>query len=146
MPAERKPLNGLIITGIVILFVFGANWIEFAFQPDNIWWTPATMKLSMDDASDRVLTFVNDTELSEAVASGNLVLKTEGGDVILAPGDIGYRVNNWHRYRSMQLWRVALDASMTTLAVTLLVLGLYFYNLKKKESHAEETAPLQAIG
>jgi hypothetical protein len=142
MCPRTTPCNGLWITGIIILFVFGSNWVILALQRNDIWWTPATMKLSLEESSDRVLIFVQNEDMRNLVADGKLLIRNDGEDVVLKPEDVGLRLNNWDHVRASQVWQFAMNASMTTLGIVLLILGLAPMIGSRKKEEPEEMKPL----
>ena len=124
MACRKNPRMPYLIIGIVMIFAFGANWIELAFQRDDIWWTPREMMLSLHQCRNRVEVFVKDEPLKDVLTDGRLEMQTAHGTVALSETDIGFRINNWDRVQASQLMRVGLDSGATTLAAVFLLYGL----------------------
>ena len=96
------------------------------FERSDIWWTPMNHALSLDDARDRVLIFVQGQRLEERLESGDLFPRTEAGTVAVTPSDVVLRFNNWDKIRASRLPIVAIYAAMTAVGLALIVgcLGL----------------------
>ncbi len=131
--------NGMLIAGMIIFFVYGSHLLTFAMQPDDIWWTPRELMLSLDESRDRVEVFVGDEMLRSLVADGKIFLATDDGMTALGQNDIGFRLNNWDRVRAGRIWDVALNSAIAAVGFALLVGGLVLvFMIPRKEKEQAE--------
>jgi hypothetical protein len=134
---QQNPRMAWLIIGVIMIFVFGSNLLQFALQPKDIWWTPMEMMLSPSDASDKVRVFIDDEPLGDVLDQGRLKLETDEGSVTLTEGNVGFRLNNYDRIRASQTIQIGITVAATTLAVVFLVYGLMPYFLRRKEESTE---------
>ena len=115
-----------LILGCIMVSLGLAQLGRTVFERSDIWWTPMNHALSLDDARDRVLIFVQGRRLEERLESGDLFLHTEAGTVAVTPSDVVLRFNNWDKIRASRLPIVAIYAAMSAVGLALIVgcLGL----------------------
>lgn len=87
-----------------IFFVMSVDHlIRFFRQPDDIWWTPTTMRVPLSESRDRAEIYVGGILLQEHLRSGRLLLAGEQGTARVDEATMGLRFNNWDRVRSQQI-------------------------------------------
>jgi hypothetical protein len=86
----------------VLLFIPAvALFSELNRRPD-IWWTPPSLALSLNESADRVRVYVRGKPLGTLVDAGRLRL-ADTPDSVLSISDVGLRLNNWDRVRAQRL-------------------------------------------
>ncbi len=124
MNAQQNPNYGILIAGIIMLFVFGSQLAIVIFQPDDIWWTPASMKLSMEESDDRVDIYIKDKRLVDMLDNEELLLKTDAESVELKKADITFRLNNWDKVRASQLAKVGITSALVMASLMMIAYAL----------------------
>ena len=119
----------------VYLLVFGGSFflvsclqlVRFYAQRDDIWWTPVTSPLSLEQSRERVEVYVRVVRLQNALQSGRLQLVGDSGPTSITASDIGIRLNNNDRVKAERLPLVVMSAAgagFTGLIVLMGLLGL----------------------
>lgn len=124
MNAQQNPNYGILIAGIIMLFVFGSQLTIVIFQPDDIWWTPASMKLSMEESKDRVDIYIKDKPLEDILDNEKLILKTDAESVELKNADITFRLNNRDKVRASQLAKVGITSAVVMASLIMIAYSL----------------------
>lgn len=138
MTMQQNPRTAFLIIGIIMFFVFGSHMLTLALQPDDIWWTPRQLMLSVDEAADQVRVFINDEMLADVLDEGRLKLETEEGVVTLSENDIGFRLNNYHKVVASQQWRAGMASAGITLGLVFLVYGLIPFFMRPEKGELED--------
>lgn len=124
MNAQQNPNFGILIAGIIILFVFGGHLLTVIFQPDDIWWTPIPMKLSVEDSTDRVEVFIKEKSLKDIFKNEKLLLQDDSKTVEITQADISFRFNNHDKMRASQLTKVGIISAMVMASLMLIAYAL----------------------
>ena len=96
-PRVRLLFSGL--TGALLLLAVIPLVTELT-RPRDIWWTPATMLVPLGESRDRVEIYARGKPLAEVLNAGNLQIMGDAGPSLVAPNEIGLRLNNWDRIRA----------------------------------------------
>ena len=110
-----------LVIGVIMVSLGLAQLGRMVFERTDIWWTPMNHALSLDDARERVLTYVQGQEFEERLERGELFLRTEAGTASVSPSDVVLRFNNWDKIRASRLPTVAVAAAMTAVGLALIV-------------------------
>ena len=116
----------------VYLLVFGGSFflvsclqlVRFYAQRDDIWWTPVTSPLSLEQSRDRVEVYVRGVRLQTALQSGHLHMVGDSGPTAITASDIGIRLNNNDRVKVERLSLVVMSAAGAGFTGLVLLLGL----------------------
>ena len=96
-PRIRLVFLGLSVVLLAIAVV--PIYSELTRQSD-IWWTPPSMLVPLDEAKDRVQIYARGRPLDDLIQAGQLRIAAAGSSSVLQTSDIGLRLNNWDRIRS----------------------------------------------
>jgi hypothetical protein len=118
-PRIRLFYSGLI--AVLLLIPALALYRELSTRAD-IWWTPASMALSLPEAQDRVQIYVRGTPLGTLVDRKQLWIVDQAGRRAIGTQDIGLRFNNWDRIRGGRVPSLLLYAAACGAGVVLLLL------------------------
>lgn len=114
----------LLLFGGIFFLTSCINLVRFYHQRADIWWTPATSPLSLEQSRDRVEVYVRGLTLQNAVQSGRLQLAGDSGSAHITANDIGIRLNNYERVKAERLPLMLMSAAGAGFAGLILLLGL----------------------
>jgi hypothetical protein len=86
----------------VLLFIPAVALFSELNRRSDIWWTPQSLALSLDESADRVRVYVRGKPLGSVLDAGQLRL-AGAGDSVLSISDVRFRLNNWDRVRAQRL-------------------------------------------
>ncbi len=119
-----SPRYGILLAGIIMLFVFGSQLATLLNQPDDIWWTPAQMMQSYDQGSDRIEIYIDGEHLQGIIESGQLVLVSSEGEKVITNEDVRVRYNNYDRVRADRIEMTVIESGMVGGGIVLVIFGL----------------------
>ncbi|MCJ8499727.1 hypothetical protein [Desulfatitalea alkaliphila] len=98
-------INAWLIFGIIGVSVFGSQFVIHYYRAvwgnAEMWWTPKTMALSIDDTRNYVELYLNDELLQDHIKRGSLsVTGRNGQSMLVGADDIKARLNNWHKMKA----------------------------------------------
>jgi len=137
MRPGQNPKFAYLLIGLLMLLVFGTNGLMLVMTPDDIWWTPESMALSVDDVSDRVTVLINGQNLNELLEDGKILSVASDRTVELSKADVGFRFNNWDRIKASWLGRASFDSAAVMMALLFIIYGLITSTSAKKDSASE---------
>jgi hypothetical protein len=114
----------LLLFGGIFFLTSCAQLIRFYYQRDDIWWTPVTSPLSLEQSRERVEVYVRGVRLQNALQSGHLQMVGDSGPTSITASDIGIRLNNNDRVRVERLPSMLASAAGAGATGFLLLLGL----------------------
>ena len=126
MKNKQNPYRQILIAGMIMLLVFGSHLATVIFQSDNIWWTPMSMKLSIDDSSDRVEVFIKEKPLVDILNDGGLMIQDKSEITTVNNADISFRFNNYDKMRASQLARVGIISALVMASLMMIAYALVF--------------------
>ena len=121
---KKRKVNAFLILGIIMLAVSISYLLEVMLQPDNIWWTPASMELTLDETKDRVEVYVDGRIIQDVVKDQHLWVAKGQKIQPVKVEDVGIRLNNWSRVRAQQVPRVIYLSVIFALGVVFLIAGV----------------------
>jgi len=105
----------------LLLIPATALYRELSSRSD-IWWTPASMALSLSESQDRVEIYVRGRPLGALLAARQLSVADGAGPSDLGAGEIRVRFNNWDRVRVARLPVLLIHAASCGGGIVLLLL------------------------
>ena len=124
MKTKQNPYNQFLIAGINILAVFGSHLATVIFQSDDIWWTPTSMKLSIEESKDRVDVFIKDQRLVDILDNGELLFQDNSETVEINNADVSFRFNNYDKVRASQLTKVGIISAAVMASLMMIAYAL----------------------
>ncbi len=138
----KKWFNPVTLIGLFVVAMGLVQLVPKFFEPRDIWWTPRSMALSLQDSRDRVEVFVADKLLRDRVADRSLHLVAEDGTARpVQADDIRLRLNNWDARRADLYWQAMFSAAYLALGVAMLVVGLFFVPKERRSEPPPASAP-----
>jgi len=124
-----RNINPLLLIGIIGVTVFGSHFgAQFGravWGNQDIWWTPKSMALTLDETKDSFQVLIGGEPLARRLEAGALLaVGPQGERYKIVPGDIGVRLNNWPRVKASFLNAAVCSAFMLGVSFACLVLGL----------------------
>ena len=93
----------LLIFGGTFFLISCSNLIRFYHEREDIWWTPVTAPLSLEQSRDRVEVYARGVLLQHALRSGRLQFVGDSGPASITASEIGIRLNNRDRVKAGRL-------------------------------------------
>jgi len=90
----------LLVIGAGLLLSSSLQLARFAFQRDDIWWTPLELAVPLAEAGDRAEVYVQGTHLAQLIRDGRLRVVDGSQSRLVAAGEVRIRFNNWDRMRA----------------------------------------------
>ena len=122
----RTRINALTIISLILVITGLGYLVPKFFEPADIWWTPQSLALSLQESRDRVEVLVGGELLRKRVEDGSLLLKSaDGSSRPVGAGDLGFRFNNWDARRADLYWEGMFSAAYVGIGVVMLAAGLF---------------------
>ncbi|MBD3336503.1 MAG: hypothetical protein GF355_13405 [Candidatus Eisenbacteria bacterium] len=123
-----KAGKALLLIGIIGTSVFGAHtgaqYGRAVWGDRDIWWTPRSLAVDLDETQDEFRLLVSGDLLQEHLRRGSLQATDAQGETYrVVAGDISVRLNNWDEVRASWFQSAVFSAFMLGAAVACLVLG-----------------------
>ena len=123
--------------GLIGMLTIGTNFAMQIYRAfwgnQNIWWTPLTMQLPIEDSRDNFELFISKKTLQKHLADGTLfALDNNGEQYRIVSKDITIRLNNWNKVRSSILENAIISGVAFGIVITVLVIGLIQVCRRKK--------------
>lgn len=112
MNPQSRPQIGLLIFGVVVFFVFGAQLIIPLVQHRGNVWTPVDLKVPIEGSEDRVDVYIHDTRLVDLLDGESLVLNIDSDEEALTTEDVTFRFNNYDRIRASKIPSIGFQSAM----------------------------------
>ncbi len=126
-----------MLVGIIGIFTIGSNFaiqIYHAYWGNqDIWWTPRTMQLGLEETKDNFKLYISNKSLQQHLTDGNLfILDNDGGQYRIVSKDVTVRLNNWYKVKSSILENAIISGVAFGIIITVLVIGLIQVCRRKK--------------
>ncbi|MBN2467304.1 MAG: hypothetical protein JXD19_04060 [Deltaproteobacteria bacterium] len=124
----RKKINALLLIGIIGSVVCGSHFAvtygRALWGPSDIWWTPISMALPLDETTQEFNILVSNELLQDHLKRRSLTATDlEGKSYQVVSDDIEVRLNNWHKVKASFLHSAVFAAFMLGVSITCLILG-----------------------
>jgi len=124
-----KSPNALVLIGVLGTLILGSTFFVDAYRaflgPRNIWWTPKSMALSIEEVRDDFEIVIGGELLRDRIAERSLLaVGPDGGHHPIAGSDVRVRFNNWNRVKARFLTTTTFIGPPFGAALALLVVGL----------------------
>lgn len=124
-----KRMNGWLLVGIIGVCVFGAqlgmHYGQALWGRSDIWWTPSSMALSLNQTTENFQLFIGHQPLLERIEQGTLMMASPDGTTLpVQLDDVAVRLNNWQKTQVMKLHLAVFMAFFLGLSVMSLLVGL----------------------
>jgi len=86
-----------------LLFIPGVALFSELSKRSDIWWTPNTMLVPLNESADRVDVHFRGKPLRSLIEAGQLRIADNGSANVLSASDIGFRFNNSDRVRAQRV-------------------------------------------
>ena len=134
----KKQINALIVIGIIGTAIFGANFAAKYAQANwgnkDIWWTPMSMALPLNETKQEFELYIKDDLLQRHLNAGTLSVVDKTGKIsMLASDDIKIRLNNWNKIKSSMLNSAAISAFSLGISLALLIFGVVQFVADKEK-------------
>jgi len=118
--------------GVILISSSVSGVVGTLFMRRDIWWTPVTMKVALDDSRDRVEVFVKEIPLGDLLTEGALVIRAGAEERILNKADVNFRFNNYDNVKASKIPIVASSSAIIMAGLISLIYGLIGLYTKKK--------------
>jgi hypothetical protein len=134
---NKPKINPLVFMGLIGMLTIGTNFAMQIYRAfwgnQNIWWTPRTMQLPIEDSRDNFELYISKKPLQKHLADGTLfALDNNGEQYRVVSKDITIRLNNWNKVRSSILKNAIISGVAFGIVITVLVIGLIQVCRRKK--------------
>jgi len=92
-----------VLFGGIFFILSVADIVRSALEPEDIWWTPSALAVTVPEARDRVEIDVRGGPLQEALQTGSLRSTDKGAPAPLGLADIRIRFNNRDQVKAQRL-------------------------------------------
>ncbi|RJP44878.1 MAG: hypothetical protein C4548_05405 [Desulfobacteraceae bacterium] len=125
----RKQMNPLLLIGLIGVFVVGSIFVEKYWQATrsepNMWWTPMSMALQLDETRSHFELFIRGELLQNHIRDGSLSLVSpDGASTPVTSDDIRVRLNNWPAVHASFLSSAILPAFLFGVSLSCLAAGI----------------------
>lgn len=125
----KSKINALLLIGIIGTSVFcahfGINYGRAVWGNSEIWWTPRSLALPLEETSHEFRLFIRGANLQDILEHGSLrALDSEGNSYQVTYEDITIRLNNWPEVKATFLHSAVFSGIMLGISITCLILGL----------------------
>lgn len=120
MPPRNRMFFAILM--LVLLFIPAVALFRELSRQSDIWWTPPTKLVSINEGADRVVVNVRGKTLGELLSGGKLMIADGTSTAALSTNDVGLRFNNWDRIRASRIPMLLLYAAVIGAGLMLLAL------------------------
>ncbi|MCK4359330.1 MAG: hypothetical protein KAW92_11425 [Candidatus Cloacimonetes bacterium] len=138
-PKGKRPrINPLVFMGLIGMFTIGTNFAGQLYRAfggnQDIWWTPRTMQLPIENSKNNFELFISGKSLQKHLADESLfALDNNGEQYRVVSKDLTIRLNNWNKVKSSILTNAIISGVAFGIVITVLVIGLIqVFGQKKK--------------
>ena len=138
-PKGKRPrINPLVFMGLIGMFTIGTNFAWQLYRAfwsnQDIWWTPQTMQLSIENSKNNFELFISGKSLQKHLTDESLfALDNNGEQYHVVSNDLTIRLNNWNKVKSSILTNAIISGVAFGIIITVLAIGLIqVFGQKKK--------------
>ena len=136
---NKPKINPLVFIGLIGILTIGTTFAMQIYSAiwgnRDIWWTPRTMQLPIEDSRDNFELFISGKPLQKHISDGTLfALDNDGEQYRIVSKDITIRLNNWNKVRSSIFANAVISGVAFGIVITMLVMGLIQVYRQKNRS------------
>jgi len=136
---SRKFMPPLLLIGLITLLTTGTALITNIYNAfwanKSIWWTPASMKLSVEETTNDFKLFIGGKILQKHLAEKTLfAVDKQGKRYPIVSQDVQVRINNWNKVKSSILTKAVYNGLVFGAGMTLFSVGLFQTFTRKGKS------------
>ena len=113
-----------ISVGLIVCLLSCYRLLTLWNQPADAFWSPAHLALSMDATKDRLEVLAQGKPLAAAIEAKQVYIVANGVSVPLTVSDVGIRVNDYDRQRTMRIPAMMAFAAVAGGGFVLFLIGL----------------------
>ncbi len=114
----------LLLFGGIFFITSCVNLVRFYRTPNDIWWTPITAPMSLEQSRDKVEVYIRGVPLQNALQSGRVQFAGQSGSSPVTTAEIGIRLNNRDRIKAERVPLMIASAAGAGFTGLLFLLGL----------------------
>lgn len=126
----------VLFLGLMLSLITGSHLLRLSMERDDIWWTPETMLVTLDNSVNRLDVFVKNERLVDLLDGDKLWVDTGDDFVAVTKEDIGFRINNWDMVRASGIPEFVMNTAGLMLGLVVLLYGVIQQFMKKEKSQA----------
>ncbi|MCX6647268.1 MAG: hypothetical protein NTY09_13060 [bacterium] len=126
----------VLFLGLMLSLITGSHLLRLSMERDDIWWTPETMLVTLDNSVNRLDVFVKNERLVDLLDGHKLWVDTGDDFVAVTKEDIGFRINNWDMVRASGIPEFVMNTAGLMLGLVVLLYGVIQQFMKKEKSQA----------
>ena len=135
----RRSVKPLVLLGLLGTLIFGSSFAtqygRALWGNRDIWWTPRSMALPLDQTRDVFELYVSGTSLGDHLVRRSLsAVEGSGRSYAVVAEDIRVRLNNWQTVRGSLLHSAVPAAFLLGASVTCLGLGVAGWLVGRREA------------
>ncbi len=125
----KSKINALFIIGIIGISVFGSHFgVQYGravWGNKDIWWTPMSMALPIEETVQDFQIFIGGNLLQEHLEQRSLTVRDANSRTYqVVSEDIKVRLNNWHEVKTDFLHSAVFSGILLGISLACLILGL----------------------
>lgn len=142
----KREINALLLIGIIGTAVagsqFAVNYGRATWGDKDIWWTPASLALPLEDTKHQFRIFLSGEPLQNHLEEGSLsATDSSGQSYRVVAEDLRVRLNNWNKVKASHLHSAVLSAFMLGVSLTCLFLGVLQSVTSRKKAPKQDSDP-----
>ena len=131
--------NPFLLIGMIGIFTcgsqFAAKYSQAVWGNRDIWWTPISMALPLEETKNEFAIYLNGETLQRHIAQGTLSATTDAGQSSrLESGGIKVRINNWYKIKASLLHGSVYFALALGSCATFFGIGVAQWLAQRKET------------
>lgn len=135
--------NALLWMGLTGSLIFGTTFFENVYRAfwadQNIWWTPQSMRLPIEETKNDFELYIAGTSLNKHLSERTLTAFDKNGKPFpVMAKDITVRRNNWDRTQSSILANSTFIGLIFGSSLTMILIGLYQFFQQRKQTGSDE--------
>jgi len=144
---KRKFINPLLFIGLIGFFTIGSQFfadvLSVFYGNQDIYWTPRSMKLPIEETNNDFQVFISDKPLKKHLAENTLLAVDQSGKSYpVVSKDVSVRLNNWNKTKSRMLTKAVFTGFGFGIALTCLIIGFIQILIERKKKRALSLAGL----
>jgi len=135
----KKSLNPLLLIGLIGTLTIGStffiNLYRVFWADRDVWWTPQSMRLPLEDTGANFQLYISDRPLKTHLSEGTLYSSdSKRKQYRIISQNVTVRLNNWDKTRASILANTTISGVFFGASISLLIVGLIQAVSSKKNS------------